>query len=201
MKLSKREDIITFLKEYLEDKFEIIYKHSLAVEKLALYIHDQIKEGDRFVIMAGSLLHDIGRKNYPPSKPNSILHGLEGYRILKELGVDERIAKIARNHIGVGITKEDIIEQKLPLPLDNYVPETIEEIVVAYADNRVNYDVIEDVWFPIKRFYKEIGPKYALKMVEMHNFLISKGFTKDFNGKQLHLITQQEFYENNYLTV
>ena len=63
-----------------------------------------------------------------------ILHGLLGYEYLLEQGVDESIAQFCRNHTGVGLTREDVVRQELPLPPADYVPMNLEQEVVMYAD-------------------------------------------------------------------
>lgn len=45
-----------------------------------------------------------------------------------------RHARVCERHTGAGLTKHDIISQKLPLPEEDFLPETIEEKVICYAD-------------------------------------------------------------------
>ena len=98
-------------------------------------------------MVIGGLLHDIGTyrvlkkkhngSNGEPlefSKKRYILHGLLGYEYLLEEGVDESIAQFARNHTGVGLTRESVIAQGLPLPPDDYVPLNLEQEAVMVAD-------------------------------------------------------------------
>ena len=66
--------------------------------------------------------------------PEYIKHGLLGYEYLIEQGVAEEIAQFARNHTGVGLTKEDVIRQGLPLPPDDYKPVNLEQELVMVAD-------------------------------------------------------------------
>ena len=68
------------------------------------------------------------------SKKRYILHGLKGYEYLLDEGVDESIAQFCRNHTGVGLTREDVVRQELPLPPADYVPMNLEQEVVMYAD-------------------------------------------------------------------
>jgi uncharacterized protein len=85
------------------------------------------------------MLHDIGvRWCHAPgicchgSEPY-IRHGVIGADVLRREGW-ERHARVAERHTGTGLTREQIVRQQLPLePLD-YVPETLEEQVVCYAD-------------------------------------------------------------------
>ena len=114
----------------------------------------------------GALLHDIGRFKYPPGTKDAILHGVEGGKILRELGY-EIYARICERHIGVGITKEDILAQGLPLPLKDYVPETKEEIIIAYADN-LDSPGIKDERDVEERFAREIGESYRERVRQFH---------------------------------
>ena len=59
---------------------------------------------------------------------------LKGYEYLLDEGVDESIAQFCRNHTGVGLTREDVVRQELPLPPADYVPMNLEQEVVMYAD-------------------------------------------------------------------
>ncbi|WP_035138348.1 HD domain-containing protein [Bifidobacterium biavatii] len=100
---------------------------------------------DEHLVMIGGLLHDIGTyrvlkhdgSDGEPLKFDGkryILHGLLGYEWLLEQGVDESIAQFARNHTGVGLTREDVIRQDLPLPPDDYAPVNLEQETVMVAD-------------------------------------------------------------------
>ncbi|WEV75262.1 HD domain-containing protein [Bifidobacterium sp. ESL0800] len=100
---------------------------------------------DENLAVVGAMLHDIG--TYLVLKhdgsdggklqfdgPNYILHGLRGYDWLTSQGVDESIAQFARNHTGVGLTREQVVAQGLPLPPADYVPMNLEQEVVMVAD-------------------------------------------------------------------
>ena len=100
---------------------------------------------DEHLVTIGGLLHDIGtyrvfKHDGADGKPlkfsgkRYILHGLLGYEYLLEQGVDESIAQFARNHTGVGLTREQVIAQELPLPPDDYAPVNLEQEVVMVAD-------------------------------------------------------------------
>ncbi|MDF7640199.1 HD domain-containing protein [Bifidobacterium sp. ESL0784] len=100
---------------------------------------------DENLAVVGAMLHDIGTylvlkhdgsdgEKLQFDGPNYILHGLRGYNWLLEQGVDESIAQFARNHTGVGLTREQVIAQGLPLPPADYVPMNLEQEVVMVAD-------------------------------------------------------------------
>ncbi len=100
---------------------------------------------DERMVVIGGLLHDIGTyfllkqdgSDGEPLKfdgPHYVQHGLKGYEYLLGEGVDESVAEFARNHTGVGLTKEAVIAQNLPLPPADYVPMNLEQEVVMVAD-------------------------------------------------------------------
>ena len=104
-----------------------------------------IPSSDGLTVVIGGLLHDIGTyfllkqdgSDGGPLKfdgPNYVRHGLKGYEYLLNEGVDESIAQFARNHTGVGLTKEAVESQGLPLPPADYVPMNLEQEVVMVAD-------------------------------------------------------------------
>jgi len=83
------------------------------------------------------LIHDIGCYDHYKDKENVpyILHGVIGYEILKKEGFEEEIARITMIHLGVGLVKENIIKNNLPFEAKDYIPITLEEELIAYADN------------------------------------------------------------------
>ncbi|OZG63289.1 phosphohydrolase [Bifidobacterium hapali] len=100
---------------------------------------------DEHLVMIGGLLHDIGtykvlKHDGSDGEPlkfsgkHYIQHGLLGYEYLLEQGIDESIAQFARNHTGVGLTKDEVIRQELPLPPADYVPVNLEQETVMVAD-------------------------------------------------------------------
>ncbi len=58
---------------------------------------------------------------------------LKGRKIVKQYGYPEEVQNIVERHIGAGITEEESV--KLGLPKKSYIPQTIEEKIVAHADN------------------------------------------------------------------
>ena len=91
------------------------------------------------VLYRGAMLHDIGI--YKTDAPGIhchgtlpyLLHGRCGSEILRGEG-DEVMARICERHTGTGLTAAQIQERGLPLPPEDYCPETLEEQVVCYAD-------------------------------------------------------------------
>lgn len=95
---------------------------------------------DLELVKAGCLLHDIGvyelldKDGKDREDIHYITHGIRGEAILKKEGFPEIIWRFGSHHTGVGLTKKDITSQNLPLPLQDYEAETIEEELVMYAD-------------------------------------------------------------------
>ena len=46
----------------------------------------------------------------------------------------ERHARVAERHTGTGLTLQQIEKRQLPLPHQDFSPETLEEQIVCYAD-------------------------------------------------------------------
>ncbi|MEE1836591.1 HD domain-containing protein [Streptomyces sp. SP17KL33] len=94
---------------------------------------------DADLVRVGALLHDIGvYRLYDRAgrldHRDYIRHGVLGYEILREEGFPESLRRFCSCHIGVGVTRQDIREQKLAIPEADYLAETIEEQLVMYAD-------------------------------------------------------------------
>lgn len=130
-------------KYYPEDNElrHILLVHSRAVADKALAIANRHPELslDRQFIEEAAMLHDIGivRCNAPGiqcfgTEPY-ICHGRIGAEMLRAEGFP-RHARVCERHTGAGITRSQIIAQKLPLPQQDFLPETMEEKVICYAD-------------------------------------------------------------------
>jgi len=124
---------------------EILVKHSEAVAKKALKIAERFKEVDKNFIYEASMLHDIGviftyiPKLNPDGKYPYIAHGYLGRMLLEKEGLPKH-ALVCERHIGAGITKEEIIKKKLPLPERDMVPVSLEEKIIAFADKFYSKD-------------------------------------------------------------
>ena len=130
-------------KYYPEDNElrHILINHSQSVARKALQIvssHPELHLDAQFVEEA-AMLHDLGifRTDAPGiqcfgSEPY-ICHGRLGAEILRKEGY-ERHARVCERHTGAGITCKEIIAQGLPLPHQDFLPETMEENVICYAD-------------------------------------------------------------------
>ncbi len=132
-----------------------VVRHILAVEKLASEIAREISENghniDTKLVEIGALLHDIGR-----SQTHGITHGVKGGGILRSLGL-EKYVPFAENHLGAGIPADEAKE--LGLPDRDFVPKTLEEKVVTYADNLVAGNRVTSYEKAFEDFKRKIGAK------------------------------------------
>ena len=137
-------DYISLLYKYYtedDDLRRLLLKHSRQVADRCLLIascHPELQLDTNFLEEA-AMLHDIGVRwchapgIYCNGDEHYIRHGLIGAQLLRREGY-ERHARVCERHTGTGITREQIVRQQLPLPLGDYVPETLEEQLVCYAD-------------------------------------------------------------------
>ena len=82
------------------------------------------------LVEISALLHDIGR-----SKTHTVNHALEGGRIARAHNLPLSVVHVIERHAGGGIPKGEA--KKLGWPARDYVPKTLEEKIVCYADKRV----------------------------------------------------------------
>lgn len=148
-----------------------IIEHSKAVSVKAKDITSNLmdKTGsniDMEQIEIGALLHDIGRIN-----THTIKHAIEGAEILKNLKYPEEIIKITTKHIGAGIPPKEA--EILVLPPGDYMPHTLEEKIVAHADNLINGTVGVDLDFVIIKWEKKFGKNHPaiIRLKTLHNEL------------------------------
>jgi uncharacterized protein len=137
-------DPIFLISKYYKPKskaYQILISHSRAVADKALKIalkHPELNPDVQFIEEA-SLIHDIGI--FLTNAPNLycfgdypyLAHGYLGCELITGLGFHEH-GLVCERHTGVGISKEEIIEKKLPLPQRDLIPETVEEQIISFAD-------------------------------------------------------------------
>lgn len=129
-------------------------EHCENVTKIALRIANQLifrgYEVDMRLVEAGALLHDIGR-----SKSHDVDHAVKGTEIAIDLGLPENLIRVIERHIGAGIPENEARE--LGLPEKDYIPETLEEKIVAYADKLIAGRQEVDITVTILDFEEKLG--------------------------------------------
>lgn len=125
--------------------YRILRTHSEQVANKAIVIAQRLNQGnhndsiDTDFITEAALLHDIGIfAVHAPGlgcfgQQPYLRHGLIGAQLLDAEGMP-RHARVCERHIGVGLTADEIATQELPLPHHDYLPLTIEEQIITYAD-------------------------------------------------------------------
>ena len=130
--LPAREQSLQLLRE--NQCPEKVINHCKAVAKLALETASILKEKgfqiDFALVEAGALLHDIGR-----SKTHTVHHAVIGAEIARSAGLPDSLVSIIKRHVGGGITAAEA--EKLGWPQDVYVPASLEEKIVSYADKLI----------------------------------------------------------------
>ncbi len=178
----KKIDYFQIIHKYLSPDslaYSIYLPHVILVTAKALKIAKKLKLGEeqlRFIEEAG-MLHDIGISKVKSEdlglNGNSpyISHIIEGEKILKAEGLLKH-ARIAKNHIGVGISKEEIINRGLPLPQEDIFPEILEEKIISYADlfySKSRGRLWQKKTFAeVKKEIAKFGEKHLIVLEEWH---------------------------------
>lgn len=160
--IPSHEECIQILKD-AEATQELI-DHSEAVCKLAMAIGELIMGTNMELVEAGALLHDVGR-----TKSQEIDHAVVGSEMAAELELHEDLQKIILNHIGAGITEEDA--EELGLPEGSYIPQSVEEKIVAHADNLIDNAERRPVEEYIKEFIENEDYRIGRRLINLHNKL------------------------------
>jgi uncharacterized protein (TIGR00295 family) len=98
--------------------------------------------------VAAALLHDIGR-----SQIQTAGHGYVGAGILEKECVDGVVVEIVRRHVGAGISPEEAVA--LGFPPGDYIPKTLEQKIVCFADKLLDGDRARPFEEEAKRFIKK----------------------------------------------
>jgi uncharacterized protein (TIGR00295 family) len=129
-----------------------IIKHCQACADISGQIaRKAVEEGhqlDEGAAVAGALLHDIGR-----TQTQLVSHGYVGAGILEKEGVDPIVVEIVRRHVGAGISPEEAVS--LGFPPGDYIPSTLEQKIVCFADKMLDGDRARPLEEEVKRFAKK----------------------------------------------
>lgn len=121
----------------------VLLEHSRLVTRKALEIARNLRDTgtdvDLDFVAEAAMLHDIGMLfTHAPDlgcrgKLPYLAHGIRGHELLLVEGLPKH-ARVCERHTGVGLTAREIIEQGLPLPARDMLPESQEEKLICYAD-------------------------------------------------------------------
>ena len=148
---------------------ENVIQHSIAVYKKAITIATNFENANKDLIKKGALLHDIGR-----SRTHGIEHAVVGAKIVKDYEYSIEVQNIVERHIGAGISENEAV--KLGLPKKSYIPQTLEEKIVAHADNLISGTKEVDVDFNIAKWKQRMEePEENIKrLIQLNNELIKE---------------------------
>ena len=162
--LPSREQALQLLRE--KQCFEKVINHCLAVTELALETANTLKERgfeiDFELVEIGALLHDIGR-----SKTHTVHHAVVGAEIAKSAGLPDSVVSIIKRHVGGGITASEA--ENLGWPKDVYVPVTLEEKVVSYADKLIEKGKRVPIEATIEKLSEEKKYEAAERVRELYD--------------------------------
>ncbi|MCK5687045.1 HD domain-containing protein [bacterium] len=155
---------------YPEKNPSPVFRHCLKVFQIVKILSKKL-DIQKEILYLGALLHDIGRM---ADIHHPMLHAVEGEKIILQSKIFDfmdqetrnSVSKICRNHIGCGITAVDIENQKLPLPISDYIPETTSELLVSFADNICSGDKITGINHAVTRYTNELGKEYGNKILD-----------------------------------
>ncbi len=143
-----------------------VVNHCLAVTDLALEIAGKIQARghkiDLQLVEVGAILHDIGR-----SRTHNVDHSVIGAQIAEIIGLPPPVVNIIKRHVGAGITADEA--EWLGWPKDIYVPQTLEEKVVCYADKRIDHDKVVPIENEIVRLQSQGFNEGAERVRRLHN--------------------------------
>ena len=143
-----------------------VINHCKAVGDLALETAGVLKRRgfkiDFALVETGALLHDIGR-----SKTHSVHHAVVGAKIAESAGLPDPVVAIIKRHVGGGITANEA--EELGWPKDVYVPVTLEEKVVAYADKLIDKGKRASIDITVEKLEAEMKPEAAEKVRKLYD--------------------------------
>ncbi len=143
-----------------------VIKHSKVVAELATELAEACRakgcDVDMELVELGALLHDIGR-----SKTHSVHHAVVGVEIAETLNLPKSVVSIIACHVGGGITREEA--KRLGWKPRSYIPQTLEEKIVSYADLLIERSRRVSIEKTIKRFSRELPSDAIGRMRKLHD--------------------------------
>ena len=121
--------------------YRIYMIHAVMVTHKALAIAERLKlesETCLFIEQAG-MLHDIGivMVDAPEIDCHGTLsyieHGVAGRKLLENEGLSDH-ALVCERHVGLGLTRREILAKELPLPPRDMVPLSTAEEIICFSD-------------------------------------------------------------------
>jgi uncharacterized protein len=120
------------------------------------------------LVEVSSLLHDIGR-----CKTHTVDHGIVGGQIARSLGLSRSIVRIIERHVGGGVPKDEA--RMLGWPPRDYLPRTLEEKIVCYADKRVEGLKTVPIERALKPYVASLGENHpaVMRIEKLHEEIVT----------------------------
>lgn len=135
-------------------------------------------------IETAAMLHDVGIVRCDAAGIQCfgtepyICHGRLGAAMLREYAANngieakeiEPFARVCERHTGAGLTAEDIRSQNLPLPTADFLPETMVEKLVCYADKFFSktHPEVQKTYEQAERSLAKFGEEGLLRFRQWH---------------------------------
>lgn len=152
MRLPTREEALGMMEE--AGCSRSVIAHCLSVTRVAMRLAEAFRrrgfDVDLALVEAGALMHDLGR-----SRTHGVEHGAVGGRLARRMGLPEALARVIERHVGAGITAEEA--GRIGLPPGSYVPETLEEKIVSYADKLIEGGREVEIEVTVEKLARELG--------------------------------------------
>ena len=162
-KLPSEKEALQFLRQ--SGCRENVIRHCEAVAELAVEIANACKakgiDVDLELVEKGALLHDIGR-----ARTHSVYHAVAGAEIATELGLPQPVIRIIKRHVGGGITAREA--KRLGWPKDTYMPQTLEEKIVSYADKMIENSKRVPIEKTMEDFSRKLPPPAVNRIRRLH---------------------------------
>jgi uncharacterized protein len=120
--------------------------------RLASELRSRGHDVDVGLVEVGALLHDLGR-----ARTHGVDHGVVGGEMARGRGLPEALVRVIERHIGAGIPADEAAAQGLPAR--DFVPVTLEERLVAYADKLTDRGVEVDFEVTLGQYVAEHGER------------------------------------------
>lgn len=135
-------------------------------------------------IETAAMLHDVGIVRCDAAGIQCfgtepyICHGRLGAAMLRDYAADngieakemEPFARVCERHTGAGLTAEDIRSQNLPLPTADFLPETMVEKLICYADKFFSktHPEVQKTYEQAERSLAKFGEEGLLRFRQWH---------------------------------
>ena len=134
-----------------------VINHCKTVATLAKEIAENCRKKGANVnvrlVEVGALLHDVGR-----SKTHNVNHPIVGADIARRFNMPENVVNIIERHLGGGISIDEA--KQLGWPIKSYLPQTLEEKIVSYADKLIEGTQMVPIEQTLQSLSEKLGKEH-----------------------------------------